>query len=107
MAQKPVKVTVCLVAHAGFDEEAAGLCASFLLYRVIAVASWGIPCAFPSISCSFPEACGGSTTQCLTDEELERVVLAEDALCVTAHISLLSKCCLLTRGSPADWEAFA
>lgn len=32
MARKPVKVTVCLVAHAGFGEEAAGLCAFFLLY---------------------------------------------------------------------------
>ena len=32
MAQKSVKVTVCLVAHAGFDEEVAGLCAFFLLY---------------------------------------------------------------------------
>lgn len=56
MAQKPVKVTVCLVAHAGFDKEAAGLCASFLLYRVIAVASWDIPCVLPFHKLQLPRS---------------------------------------------------
>lgn len=43
------------------------------------------PVSFPAISRSFPEACGGSTMQCLSGEELERVVLAEDAVCDHSH----------------------
>lgn len=93
MASKSVKVTVCLVVMLALMKRLLDFVSFSYSTESLLWQARAFPVSFPSISCSFPEACGGSTTQCLGGEELERVILAEDALCMTALISLLSNVC--------------
>lgn len=104
MAQKSVKVTVCLVVMLALMKRLLDFVSFSYSTESLLWQAGAFPVSFSSISCSFPEACGGNTMQCLSGEDLERVILAEDALCVTPLISLLSKC-LLTRGSTAGWDS--